>query len=611
MVALLFCAIPAWTQLLPRSEDVADAAMKHWPAANTSASNEERWKRDHGLLLEGLEAEWLGTANPSYFNYVASSVDALIASDGSIEGHVGSADSLDRLALGRDLLLLYGVTRQEKYYRAAAALRAQLAAQPRNASGGFGHDRTHPGRMDVEDLYNAEPFYAEYGNVFQEPQVFSDVTLQFVLFDKHARDVKTGLLNQGWDQDGKPDRVDGRSASSPATQAACAAWYIMALVDALPWYPRNDPGRATLLALLRRTAEAIAREEDGRPVGRHEASGVAQDSGKSMLASTAYRIAYAFAKAARLGYLPEGYAARAAQAFRRVAEHLPSNRSENAAGNEGRMGDDAGAAGALLLASRELEVAPLAKLGRGKLAVMDAWFNSQQRKNAAGKTEYFHYKWGDYADSGFSVLGHLFNDYGVETTTLYDPPTAANLRSAQFYLIVSPDIPVKNPNPHYMRREDAGQIAAWVRRGGILLMMENDPADADITHMDILADRFGLHFNPVLSHHVNGDEYAMGRIDLAGGGELFDRPHVFYMKDTCTLSLSVGARPLLTDKGDTMMATAGYGKGTVFAVVDPWLYNEYTDGRKLPPEYDNLRGAQALVGWLLSQIPAGAARQVH
>ncbi len=51
------------------------------------------------------------------------------------------------------------------------------------------------------------------------------------------------------------------------------------------------------------------------------------------------------------------------------------------------------------------------------------------------------------------------------------------------------------------------------------------------------------------------------------------------------------------------MATAKYGKGTVFAVVDPWLYNEYTDGRKLPVEYDNYAGGQELVRWILSQVP--------
>ena len=74
-----------------------------------------------------------------------------------------------------------------------------------------------------------------------------------------------------------------------------------------------------------------------------------------------------------------------------------------------------------------------------------------------------------------------------------------------------------------------------------------------------------------------------------------------YMKDTCSLSLSKGAEPLLEWKGDTLMAVAHYGKGTVVAVTDPWLYNEYTDGRKLPPEYDNFAAGREFVRWLIEQ----------
>jgi unsaturated rhamnogalacturonyl hydrolase len=39
----------------------------------------------------------------------------------------------------------------------------------------------------------------------------------------------------------------------------------------------------------------------------------------------------------------------------------------------------------------------------------------------------------------------------------------------------------------------------------------------------------------------------------------------------------------------------------VFALTDPWIYNEYTDGRKLPKEYDNFGGGLDLVQWLLEQ----------
>lgn len=58
----------------------------------------------------------------------------------------------------------------------------------------------------------------------------------------------------------------------------------------------------------------------------------------------------------------------------------------------------------------------------------------------------------------------------------------------------------------------------------------------------------------------------------------------------------------LSEGGDVIMATAKYGKGAVFAVGDPWLYNEYLDGRKIPVEYENFSAANELVMWLLKQV---------
>jgi unsaturated rhamnogalacturonyl hydrolase len=73
------------------------------------------------------------------------------------------------------------------------------------------------------------------------------------------------------------------------------------------------------------------------------------------------------------------------------------------------------------------------------------------------------------------------------------------------------------------------------------------------------------------------------------------------LKEVSTLRLSSPARPLLQDSGDTVMAVAKFGRGTVFAVGDPWLYNEYTDGRRLPAEYDNYQAAVDLSRWLVQQ----------
>jgi unsaturated rhamnogalacturonyl hydrolase len=56
-----------------------------------------------------------------------------------------------------------------------------------------------------------------------------------------------------------------------------------------------------------------------------------------------------------------------------------------------------------------------------------------------------------------------------------------------------------------------------------------------------------------------------------------------------------------TKVGDVIIATAKFGKGIVFAVGDPWLYNEYVDGRKPPSEYENYKAAEDLVKWLLKK----------
>lgn len=75
-----------------------------------------------------------------------------------------------------------------------------------------------------------------------------------------------------------------------------------------------------------------------------------------------------------------------------------------------------------------------------------------------------------------------------------------------------------------------------------------------------------------------------------------------YLKDICTLTLSGNAYAVLEDGNDNIIAVAKYGKGTVIAVGDPWLYNEYTNGR-LPAGFENDKAADDLAKWLLAQVP--------
>jgi unsaturated rhamnogalacturonyl hydrolase len=610
----------------PLSQRMANATIQRWTNGKFSPPEKPwRWNYELGTLLEGMDAVWYDSANGNYYRYIKGSIDPFVGADGALSTYDQSEYQLDNILSGRQLLLLYRVTQDKRYYDAATTLRRQLASQPRNASGGFWHKQIYPRQMWLDGLYMAEPFLAEYAAAFHEPQDFTEIRHQFVLSEQHTRDPKTGLLHHGWDESKQQDWANRETGTSPNFWARGMGWYMMALVDTLPWFPESDAGREQLLDILKREAAAIVHYQDAESGLWYEVLDKGGEKGNYFESSAACMFTYALAKGVRLGYLPAAYATNAQKSWTGIQSHFLKTEADGAltltgtvravglGGSEHRDGsyayyvsapvvsNDPKGVGAFLLAATEMERASDAAAGRGNTVLLDAWYNSQTRKNAAGQTELFHYKWDDWSNSGFSLYGHLFRTFGAETKTLTSTPTADKLRGARFYVIVSPDNLSKSPQPHYMNNEDARQIAAWVKQGGVLVMMENDPDNADITHLNLLADTFGLHFNNVLTHHVIGDQFDMGRIELLHPGTPFTSPHILYMKDTCSLSLSRGAQGLLEWKDDTLMAVAHYGKGTVVAVADPWLYNEYTDGRKLPSEYDNLAGGREFVRWLLKQ----------
>jgi unsaturated rhamnogalacturonyl hydrolase len=621
-IAHSYAEQPQWSQR------AANAAILRWPDGRfVPQGSRWAWNYELGTLLEGVDAVWLDTADRRYFNYIKKSVDQFVTPEGSIPTWNVEENQLDNILLGRQLLMLYGVTQDKRYAKAATLLYEQLLHQPRTSSGGFWHKQKYPNQMWLDGLYMAEPFYAEYASTFHHPEAFKDITHQFALIDEHVRDAKTGLLYHGWDESKQERWADKQTGLSSQFWARGMGWYMMALVDTLAFYPADDPGRKELLAQLEHDAAALARYQDAASGLWYQVLDKPDAKGNYLESSASCMFVYALAKGVRRGYLPPSYLANAERGYRGILSRFIQTGTDNdvsltstvkgagLGGDPYRDGsydyyigekvatNDPKGVGAFLLASTEMETAADAKLGRGQTVLLDAWFNSQTRPDAFGQQVSFHYKWNDLSDSGFSLLGHIFRNFSAATTTLYKAPTLDALRKAQVYIIVSPDIPVKNPNPHYMQPEDAAQVADWVKAGGVLMIMENDPANADLDHLNILADRFGIHFNSLLRKHVIGTQWDQGKVSIQGGGPIFHDPHTIYVKDVSTISVKSPAVAQITDNGDILIATAKYGKGTVFAMVDPWLYNEYTDGRKLPAEYDNFAGGRDLVRWILEQIP--------
>jgi unsaturated rhamnogalacturonyl hydrolase len=637
----------AWAQKAPAVpkyevkdlDPVVLRALDKWPAGKIdTVKNPGVWSYEQGVLLDGMVAEWRQTGDGRLFAYVKAAVDSSVDKDGVIHMANGAAfpvdgHSMDDIEMGRSLITLYRVTQDARYYKAAKFLHDQMQQQPKNSSGGYWHKQIYPNQMWLDGAYMSEPFLAMYARTFNQPGDLTGVANQLLLMDTHMRDRSTGLLHHGWDESKQMDWANKKTGLSPEVWSRAMGWYVMALVDVLERMPATDPQRLALEDATKRALLAVMRYQDAESGLWWQVMDKGGQKGNYLEASGSCMFVYAMAKGIRLGMLPFTAGENVTRGWAGIQKHFvkPDGtlsgtvKVAGLGGNPYRSGtydyyvgeavgdNDAKGVGSYLLAQSEIvqraRAGDLMKRSRGKTVLMDAWFNSQMRKNADGQEESFHYKFGDEANSGYSVWGRMFQQYGLRTEALDHAPTAADLKDVAVYIIASPDIPALNPNTHYMDADSAAAIEVWVKAGGVLVMMENDSEQADQTHLDLLSDKFGIHYNPVTRNKELNDSYANTMVKIpAGAGGIFREAHNGVMKETCTITVSKPARAVLTDKGDAtdegdvLMAVSQVGKGMVYANVDPWIYNEYTDGRKAPLGEDNFAGGQELTRWIVTEI---------
>ena len=233
-----------------------------------------------------------------------------------------------------------------------------------------------------------------------------------------------------------------------------------------------------------------------------------------------------------------------------------------------------------------------------KKIVLDHFFNNEINAKT-GKP--FHYLWTDTAMSGFSQLGELFRSKGAELTTLEAAPTAKNLIDAAVYIIVDPDTKEETLHPNYMTEKSANEIADWVKKGGVLLLMTNDLKNAELDSINILASKFGMRFNKDQLHPVSGRDWEMGASKNLPDHPLFKNVNKIYLKDISSITCTNNAKAVLAEGDHVLIATCSYGKGHVYAIGDPWIYNEYIDHRMLPESFENKKAAENLVEILLSR----------
>jgi unsaturated rhamnogalacturonyl hydrolase len=607
------------------AEEMSKTAMNKWSFPIENNSRPLKWTYETGVFLEGITNVWKRTGNAEYFNYVQRSMDSFVEEDGSIKTYKFETFNIDNVRTGRSLLMLYRVTGKAKYYKAAEILRKQLEQQPRTKDGSFWHKQIYPHQVWLDGLYMGMPFLAEWGQVFQQPEVFDDIANQFAHIEKEARDTKTGLIYHGWDESREQLWANKETGNSPHFWGRAMGWYGMAIVDVLDHFPKNHPKRQQLVDILNRFSEAVEKVQDKKTGLWYQVMDMPNGKGNYLEASAANMFVYTFAKGARLGYLPAKFEDVAFKGYEGIKKQfletddkgfLHLNGTVSVAGLGGKpyrdgsydyylsekvVQDDPKGVGAFILAANEMQLRNFPQVGKGKTVLLDNYFNNEFRKNIQGKQESFHYVWDEMDNNGFSLLGEQINALGAKTETLKAAPTAQNLSNASVYIIVDPDTEKETGQPNYVDAAAIQNIKNWVNKGGVLMLMANDHNNCELDNFNKLANEFGIEFKKELKNPVKGKQYEMGLIKVPAGNPIFKTASNLYLKEISTLALKNPATSVLDHNGDVVMAVSKLGKGTVFAVGDPWLYNEYTDGRKLPANYQNFTAGNELMSWLLSK----------
>ena len=292
-----------WSVRLADSETARRGDKLAWrPGRNV------KWDYTAGLFTLSLLKLNEKLPTPAYVDFSKDAIGSFITPDGGIQGYKPDEYNIDNIAPGKTVIALYELTKEERYKKCADLLRKQLETQPRTSQGGFWHKLRYPSQMWLDGLFMGAPFYAEYTGDFHGPTAdFDDVVKQFRLIDEHLYDAGSGLYFHGWDEKREQDWADKTTGRSSNFWGRAVGWWAMAQVDVLDFLPKDHPGRAEIIAHIKKTSAGIVKHQDAASGLWWQVLDKGGNEGNYLEATASAMFVYSMAKAVNNGYLSHEY----------------------------------------------------------------------------------------------------------------------------------------------------------------------------------------------------------------------------------------------------------------------------------------------------------------
>jgi len=250
----------------------AETIMARWPEYNRAYH--ASWTYVHGYALCAFERLYRDTDDRRYYDFIKSFIDRHIAEDGSFrvvpDGRGRRRETtftnLDNMMPGNALVMLYELTRDERYRKAAERIRRALDDYPRNQDGGFWHARALTGQMWIDGIFMGQMFLTRYGkSIGDGAYAWDEATRQLLVYAKRGERDDTGLYLHGVYESGHGERAcrwaDPKTGRSSEVWSEGLGWYALMLVETLEVLPKEHPNRAAVEDVFRRLAEGLRRAQ--------------------------------------------------------------------------------------------------------------------------------------------------------------------------------------------------------------------------------------------------------------------------------------------------------------------------------------------------------------
>ena len=279
-----------------------------------------KWAYDVALL--GMAVDRLGNVDPKYSEYMETWVNHFVKSDGSVIDYRLKEYNLDRIFPGRNVITVYKRNPEPKYKIALDNFIEQLKTHPKTNSGGYWHKNIYPWQMWLDGIFMASTYMAQYAKEFNAPQWFDVATTQTKMIYEKTLDPNSGLLLHAWDESRSQKWCDPVTGQSHYPWSRAMGWYILAIEDILEYLPENHPDRASLIAILQKTCDALVKVRDPKTGIWFQVLNQGGREGNYLEGSGSAMYAYAFARGAHKGYLDKKYLVIANSAFDGILKEL-------------------------------------------------------------------------------------------------------------------------------------------------------------------------------------------------------------------------------------------------------------------------------------------------